>query len=233
MFKRIKLSVVSALVAVTLVGGAVTGVAVAQNAQAQCGSFLGLPAWYDGIAKNGCNDIIAPSEVSGASGDNALARYIFIIVLNVIGILLGIVGYLAVIFVIYGGFLYITSNGVPDKAARAQKTILSAVIGLAIALSALAIKDFVWKTTVGSSGNVQGVPTVEADALLLNALNAVYYILASVSVAMIILGGISYATAAGSPDKVRKAKNTVLYAVVGLVIAIAAFSITAFVDRNL
>lgn len=50
-----------------------------------------------------------------------------------------------------------------------------------------------------------------------------------VAVIMIIMGGISFVTSQGDAAKVTKARNTLLYGVVGLVIALLAFAIVNFV----
>ena len=46
---------------------------------------------------------------------------------------------------------------------------------------------------------------------------------------MIILGGISYATSQGDPGKVKKGKDTILYGIIGLVVALLAYAIVNFV----
>ena len=46
---------------------------------------------------------------------------------------------------------------------------------------------------------------------------------------MIIIGGIQYSTSAGDSGKVKKAKDTILYGIIGLVIALLAFAIVNFV----
>lgn len=43
----------------------------------------------------------------------------------------------------YGGFLMMTSSGAPDKAAHGRKTIMSAAIGLVIALASVALVNFI------------------------------------------------------------------------------------------
>ena len=53
-----------------------------------------------------------------------------------------------------------------------------------------------------------------------------------IAVAMIVMGGISFATSQGDTSKVAKARNTILYGVVGLVVAILAFAIVNFVLAN-
>jgi hypothetical protein len=50
-----------------------------------------------------------------------------------------------------------------------------------------------------------------------------------VAVVMIILGGVSYATSQGDASKVKKGKDTILYGIIGLVVAILAFAIVNFV----
>jgi heme/copper-type cytochrome/quinol oxidase subunit 2 len=54
-----------------------------------------------------------------------------------------------------------------------------------------------------------------------------------VAVIMIIVGGIGYSTSAGDPAKTKKAKDTVLYSIVGLVVAIMAYAVVTFVVGKL
>ena len=60
-------------------------------------------------------------------------------------------------------------------------------------------------------------------------INTVIFVIGMVAVVMIILGGISYATSQGDASKVKKGKDTILYGIIGLVIAILAFAIVNFV----
>ena len=59
--------------------------------------------------------------------------------------LLGLVGLLFFILVLYGGFLYMTSGGADEKIKKGKNYIVYAAIGLAIVLSAYAIASFVTK----------------------------------------------------------------------------------------
>lgn len=65
------------------------------------------------------------------------------IALAVVEILLRVGALVAVAFVIYGGFLYLTSQGEPDRAATARKTIINAVVGLVITIIATGLVAFV------------------------------------------------------------------------------------------
>ena len=77
------------------------------------------------------------------SDANSQANCIWKIALNIIEDLLQIVGYATTGYIMYGGFLMMTSNGAPEKAAHGRKTIMSAAIGLVIALVSIAIVGFV------------------------------------------------------------------------------------------
>jgi len=59
--------------------------------------------------------------------------------------------------------------------------------------------------------------------------NAIIGVLGIVAVVVIILGGISYMTSNGDATKVKKAKDTILYGVIGLVIVILSAAIVNFV----
>ena len=59
--------------------------------------------------------------------------------------------------------------------------------------------------------------------------NTVLYIVGIVAVIMLIVGGIKYVVSGGDAKKVTDAKNTVLYAIIGLVICLLAFAIVNFV----
>lgn len=59
--------------------------------------------------------------------------------------------------------------------------------------------------------------------------NTLLFVVGALSVLMIILGGMRYVLSGGNATSVTAAKNTILYAVVGLMVCIFAYSIIAFV----
>ena len=59
--------------------------------------------------------------------------------------------------------------------------------------------------------------------------NTILYIVGIIAVIMLIIGGIRYVISGGDSKKVTDAKNTILYAIIGLVIAFLAFAIVNFV----
>ena len=64
---------------------------------------------------------------------------------------------------------------------------------------------------------------------VLGIVNVVIGVLGIVAVLVIIIGGVQYMTSTGDAGKVKKAKDTILYGVIGLVICILAFAIVNFV----
>ena len=62
---------------------------------------------------------------------------------NIIRIILGFLGILTVIIILYGGFVWMTSFGNEDKIDQAKKLISAGVVGLVVVLGAFAISTFV------------------------------------------------------------------------------------------
>lgn len=59
--------------------------------------------------------------------------------------------------------------------------------------------------------------------------NVLLFVLGAVAVIMIVIGGIRYVVSGGESSAVTGAKNTILYAVIGLVVAVLAYAIVNFV----
>jgi hypothetical protein cdiviTM7_00647 len=103
-------------------------------------------------------------------------------------------------------------------------------VALAVAPAASAESDFTLTNGV-SSARGEGVSETASDpqTLVKQFVNIFLFAVGALSVIMLIWGGIRYTTSAGDSNKVTAAKNTVLYAIVGLVIAILAYAIVNMV----
>jgi hypothetical protein len=64
-------------------------------------------------------------------------------------------------------------------------------------------------------------------------LSIVFGIIGALALLMIVVSGLRYITSAGNPEKTSKAKNGIVYAIVGLVIAVSAEAIVAYGVNNL
>ena len=69
----------------------------------------------------------------------------------------------------------------------------------------------------------------DASKLISNVINTLLFVVGSLSVVMIIVGGVLYTVSSGDSGKVSKAKNTITYAVVGLVVSLLAYAIVGWV----
>ena len=69
----------------------------------------------------------------------------------------------------------------------------------------------------------------KAQSMVGIVINIILFIVGIIAVIMIIIGGIRYTTSNVDASGIQSAKNTIMYAVVGLVIAMLAFAIVNFV----
>lgn len=132
---------VASLLILASAGGVMLAMAVPQTVAAadgdDCnGGFLGFPAWYRGLTE-GAPSCAIKSPASDLSG------FIWHIALNVIEMVLVAIAYVTSFYILYGGFLFMTSQGKPDVATKARMTMLNAVIGLVISMASVAIVEFV------------------------------------------------------------------------------------------
>ena len=133
-----KIIIAMSLMVIGSFGASVTfpGISFADDACSNKGKILTLKPWYSGLTNDDC------SLKNPDTDTNSQANYIWKIVLNIVDDLLQLIGYTTVGYIMYGGFLMMTSNGAPDKAAHGRKTIMSAAIGLVIALASVALVNF-------------------------------------------------------------------------------------------
>lgn len=94
--------------------------------------FLTFPAWHRGLFKDvDCQIVI-----------NKLSD-VWTIIANIADILIHVAGLLAVVFIIYGGIRYITSQGEPENLQSAKKILTNAIVGLILAILASTIVGFI------------------------------------------------------------------------------------------
>lgn len=116
-----------------------------------------------------------------------------------------------------------------------KKSILKATLFIALSAGSLALAA-PGHSVIAQSDDIQkGVnsisdgPAPSFMSIVTNGVNTFLFIIGAIAVLMIIYGGFKYVTSAGDSTALSSAKNTILYAVVGLVVAIAAYAIASFV----
>ncbi len=134
-------------------------VTIGASCPLQKSSFLSFPTWYSylpgkfafgpGVSPETYTTfppkppIVVPSTAAICSPTISGLSDIWLIVAAIVEILLQIAAMAAIAMIIYGGVQYVLSRGQPDKAQQARSTIINAVIGLVLAVTAAALVTFV------------------------------------------------------------------------------------------
>lgn len=111
--------------------------------------FFGLPTWYKYLGGERTGEELADGTRKCEIAFNLMkdgefnGGDVLLLSLSIIDILIRVIALIAVFFVMYGGIRYITSQGSPDGTKAAQNTIMNALIGLAIAITASALVAFI------------------------------------------------------------------------------------------
>ncbi|HEU0266260.1 MAG TPA: pilin [Candidatus Saccharimonadaceae bacterium] len=82
-----------------------------------------------------------------------------------------------------------------------------------------------------SGGSANG--GVNFQGFIKKIVNLLLYVLGAVAVIMIVIGGVRYTTSNGDSSQTKGAKDTIMYAVIGLIVAVLAYSIVNFVLKSL
>ncbi len=117
------------------------------------------------------------------------------------------------------------------------KTIITSLTVLAVIAGTVAV--FVPETTFAgtnaadeiitgaNTSGLEGSRSLEDNIQLVT--NILLFVIGAISVIVIIIGGVKFVTSDGDSGKIKSARETILYAVVGIVIALLAYAIVNFV----
>lgn len=109
-----------------------------------------------------------------------------------------------------------------------------AIAGVAIVASPAAHAVDIYQACSGAAeSEVCASSGDNVNGFIKNIVNALLFIIGALAVVMIIVGAIRYVASAGNSSQTSAAKNTILYAVVGLLLAVFAFAIVNFVLTRL
>lgn len=91
------------------------------------------------------------TDIKGASGVTGSDNLVTIIG-NIINVLLGFLGILLLAYLLYAGFLWMTSGGDTEGVKKAKTMIQNSIVGLIIIAAAFAISSFVLGQLVSITG---------------------------------------------------------------------------------
>jgi hypothetical protein len=72
-----------------------------------------------------------------------------------------------------------------------------------------------------------------ANGVFITITNILLFIIGAIAVVMLIIGGVRYVVSAGDQNAVTSAKNTILYAIIGIVVAFLAYAAVNFVSSQI
>ena len=203
--------------------------------------FLGLYPWYHYLQvqyNNVTNSCEVNFQIVGGHSS------VLLVLLAIIDDLMMIAGLAAVAFLIYAGIKYITSQGSPAETAKALSTIIYALVGLAIAVVAIPFVSYIGNHFASTQGispvnlsgggslNLNSLPNpvgVTNGSIVQTLLQDVFGIIGGLALIFLVIGGLRYVFSNGDPQSTASAKGTIIYSLVGLIVAIVAESIVALV----
>jgi len=116
-------------------------------------AFAKLDVWGDEITNTSGTGLNSFKEIGMGNQDPRT------IASNVIQVMLGFLGVIAVILILFGGFKWMTAAGNDDKVDEAKRLITAGVVGLLIVLAAFAVAVFVLNALGGATkGDMDTIP---------------------------------------------------------------------------
>lgn len=134
---------------------------------------------------------------------------------------------LAILTMIFAGFMYMSSSGDEEKLSQAKQIAQGSIISVTILFFSGALKTFLQKPLDGidaGEANLNRLPEV-----IQNTSNLLLTFVGGFAVVVLVYNGIQYMTASGDPEKINKAKRQTRYAVIGLLLSVLAYYLIDFV----
>lgn len=180
-------------------------------------AFINVPAFAADLDCSKLSDAgkqIFCANQGSISGDNALS----VVIGNIVLYLIGIVGIVLTIVILVSAIQYVTSGGSPDRIKSAKDRLVQAAVSLGFLISFNAIFNLL-NTRIFA--NVDTTKLKGVTDLSNNVISVLLFAVGALAVIFIIIGGIQYTTSAGDSNKVTKAKTTITYAIIGLIMSLS------------
>ncbi len=148
----------------------------------------------------------------------------------VANLLVAVIAAAAVVFVVWGGALMLISGGDDSKISQGRNSILYALFGFGLALASQSIVAF-------SVGRAEYVLGLSDNPLLSLAAAAVDFMLAMFNITFVLVAmyaGLRLVAGRGKPEETDKARNILLWAVIGgIIVNMALPIVTAVLNLGL
>ncbi len=112
--------------------------------------------------------------------------------------------------------------------------LMIGILSLALTSNLYAVTDMTIQAGVNAAhGANQPVSLFGTDGIFTTITNLLLFVVGALSVVMVIVGGLRYVVSGGNSASVTAAKNTILYAIVGVIVAFLAYAAVNFLLGSL
>ncbi len=151
---------------------------------------------------------------------------------SILSTLQGIIVLISIVFIVIGAVMYITSAGNEKQIGMAKSAITASMIGLAIGIAAPSfLREIATILGWGTTGNAEVDSAQTLAQIATRVLDFLLAIIGVLGIIMLVIGGATYLTSAGSDKKIDTAKAITKWAIVGIVVALAAMVLVKQIAR--
>ncbi len=173
----------------------------------------------------------APGGV-GAAYDNPLGyNTVDAVLTSILRALQTTIVLLAIVFIVIGGILYITSAGDQARMGTAKGAFTAALIGLAIAVAAPTFLKEIYKILGATDKSGTTNNALSLAQILNNTLQFLLGVAGTIALIAMVIGGIMYLTAGADESRIDTGKKIFKAAIIGTVIIMAALVIVRTVAK--
>ena len=142
--------------------------------------------------------------LKGPATLNEVVNFVFTFLMYAVGVI-------GVVMMVYSGFMYVISVGRPEKTKLALQSIIYTAVGFGVAIMARSIVELIYPKVVGQR---------ELAPVITESLSLFMWVIGIAAVIVIIVAAILYVISAGDPGRTKTAKDAIIYATVGLGVAV-------------
>ncbi len=107
--------------------------------------------------------------------------------------------------------------------------VAALVVGSVLPADSFAVVPGLSDSVNAARGNGQASNLTGEGGVFQTVVNVLLFVIGAVAVVMLVIGGIRYTVSGGDSNAVTAAKNTILYAIIGIIVAILAYAAVNFV----
>ena len=131
-----------------------------------------------------------------------------------LGMVVGLIG------IVYGGLMYSMAGANPANASKGKTSITNSIIGTAICMLGSMVMNTIYNWLQSST----------APELVITISQKLAAITGAVAFTMLIYGALLYTMGGANPANAAKGKQAIIYACIGIIIAVGAFGILSYVQ---